>query len=100
MTPELQVSVTDARGQLADLVNRVAYTGEQVILTRHRKPVAVLVSVGDAELARGALAEEPSQASRALHVPQRPEQSLEIAARTTSTPPQAGGAHQPPAGQR
>ncbi|MHB1739369.1 MAG: type II toxin-antitoxin system Phd/YefM family antitoxin [Actinomycetes bacterium] len=106
MTSELQVSVTDARGQLADLVNRVAYTGEQVTLTRHGRPVAVLVSVADAERARGALAEEPSGAAvtllapRALHVPERPEQSLEIAARTTSAPPHAGGAPQPPAGRR
>lgn len=101
MTSELQVSVTDARGQLADLVNRVAYTGEQVTLTRHGRPVAVLVSVADAERARGALGEEPSVAAvsslapRTLHVPERPEQSLEIAARTTSRP-QAGGAPQPP----
>jgi len=105
MTSELQVSVTDARGQLADLVNRVAYTGEQVTLTRHGRPVAVLVSVADAERARGALGEEPSAAAvsslapRTLHVPERPEQSLEIAARRASTPPQAGGAPQPPPGQ-
>jgi len=104
MTSEVQVSVTDARGQLADLVNRVAYTGEQVTLTRHGRPVAVLVSVADAERARGAAGEEPtvaevsSLAPRTLHVPERPEQSLEIAARTTSTRPEAGGA-QPPAGR-
>lgn len=106
MTSELQVSVTDARGQLADLVNRVAYTGEQVTLTRHGRPVAVLVSVADAERARGLFGEEPpavavsSLAPRGLHVPERPEQSLEIAARTTSAPPRPGGAPQPPAGRR
>lgn len=43
----LEISVTRARAELADLVNRVAYSGEHVVLTRHGKPVAVLVSAGE-----------------------------------------------------
>jgi prevent-host-death family protein len=42
-----EIPVTQARDELADLVNRVAYAGERVILTRHGKPVAVLVSPDD-----------------------------------------------------
>ena len=45
-----EVPVTQARIELAELVNRVAYTGEHVVLTRHGKPVAALVSI--AELGR------------------------------------------------
>jgi len=39
--------VTQARDELADLVSRVAYGHERIILTRHSKPVACLVSPGD-----------------------------------------------------
>jgi prevent-host-death family protein len=39
--------VTQARDELADLVNRVAYGHERIILTRHSKPVACLVPPED-----------------------------------------------------
>jgi prevent-host-death family protein len=39
--------VTQARDELADLVSRVAYGHERIILTRHSKPVACLVSPED-----------------------------------------------------
>jgi prevent-host-death family protein len=39
--------VTQARDELADLVSRVAYGHERIILTRHAKPVACLVSPED-----------------------------------------------------
>jgi len=42
-----QIPVTQARTQLADLVNRVAYAGERIELTRHGKVVAALVSAAD-----------------------------------------------------
>lgn len=45
-----EIPVTQARADLAELVNRVAYSGEQVVLTRHGKPVAALVSAEDLEL--------------------------------------------------
>ncbi|WP_131740241.1 type II toxin-antitoxin system Phd/YefM family antitoxin [Actinomadura roseirufa] len=42
--------VTEARKEFADLVNRVAYTGERVALTRRGKIMAALVSAEDLEL--------------------------------------------------
>lgn len=46
------VPVTQARAQLADLVNRVVYGGEQVVLTRHGKPLVALVSAADLQRLR------------------------------------------------
>ncbi|HRP07793.1 MAG TPA: type II toxin-antitoxin system Phd/YefM family antitoxin [Gemmatimonadales bacterium] len=43
------ISISRAREFLADLVVEVAYRGERVVLTRHGKPVAALVSVEDLE---------------------------------------------------
>jgi prevent-host-death family protein len=45
-----EIPVTQARGELADLVSRVAYGHERIILTRHSKPVACLVSPEDLAL--------------------------------------------------
>jgi prevent-host-death family protein len=42
-----QVPVTQARGELSDLVSRVAFSGERISLTRHGKAVAALVSAAD-----------------------------------------------------
>jgi len=42
-----EVPVTQARAEFADLVNRVVYGGERVVLTRHGKPIAALVSAAD-----------------------------------------------------
>ena len=42
-----RVPVTQARAELAELVNRVAYAGERIELTRHGKLVAALVSAAD-----------------------------------------------------
>lgn len=44
--------VTEARAEFADLVNRVAYTKEPVVLTRRGKVMAALVSAEDLELLR------------------------------------------------
>ncbi len=44
------IPVTDARAQLAELVNRVVFGGERIVLTRHKKPVAAIVSAEDYEL--------------------------------------------------
>jgi prevent-host-death family protein len=45
-----EVPVTEARKDLADLVNQVAYRGERIVLTRHGKVVAAIVSAEDLEL--------------------------------------------------
>lgn len=42
-----RLSVTRARREFAHLVNRVAFTGERIVLERHGKGVMVLVSVED-----------------------------------------------------
>lgn len=44
------VSVTEAREELAELVNRAAYGRERVRLTRRGRPVAALISAEDLEL--------------------------------------------------
>ncbi|TDB86527.1 type II toxin-antitoxin system Phd/YefM family antitoxin [Actinomadura sp. 7K534] len=46
----MDVPVTEARAQFADLVNRVAYTGDPVRLTRRGRVMAALVSPEDLEL--------------------------------------------------
>ena len=43
------LSVTEVRQDLANLLNRVAYGGERVILTSRGKPKAALVSMADYE---------------------------------------------------
>ena len=40
----MQISVTDAKGQLTDLVRR-AEAGDEVILTRHGKPAVRLTAI-------------------------------------------------------
>lgn len=50
----MEVSVSDAKGQLTELVHRVE-AGEDVVLTRHGRPIARIVP----------LAKRPSAAERA-----------------------------------
>lgn len=42
-----EIPITRARDELAELINRVAYGHERIILTRHSKPVACLVPPED-----------------------------------------------------
>ncbi len=44
-----EVPVTQARAELSDLVNRVVYAGERIVLTRHGRAVAAIVSAADLE---------------------------------------------------
>jgi prevent-host-death family protein len=44
-----QVSIGQVKRDISDLVNRVAYKGERIILTSRGKPKAVLISVEDFE---------------------------------------------------
>jgi prevent-host-death family protein len=53
-----EIPVTQARAELAELINRVVYGGERVVVTRHGKPLVALVSAAD--LRR--LEEEPDAA--------------------------------------
>lgn len=53
-----RIPVTQARAAIADLVNRVAYGGERIALTRHGRTVAALVSADDLERLRRLEAED------------------------------------------
>jgi prevent-host-death family protein len=41
--------VSEARGEFSELVNRAAYRHERVLLTRHGKPIAAIISKEDLE---------------------------------------------------
>ena len=41
--------VADARRDLSDILNRVVYSGERIIITRHGKDIAAIVSSQDLE---------------------------------------------------
>ncbi|MEU9354817.1 type II toxin-antitoxin system Phd/YefM family antitoxin [Streptomyces griseoloalbus] len=60
-----EIPVTQARAELADLINRVVYGGERVVVTRHGKPLVALVSADDLrrleELQESAELREPAQ---------------------------------------
>jgi prevent-host-death family protein len=43
------VSISDAREAFADLVNRAAYGGERVLVSRRGKPIAAIVPMQDVE---------------------------------------------------
>ena len=46
--PDLpRLTIAGARRHFAGLVNRVAYRGERIVLTRHGRPVAALVPLHD-----------------------------------------------------
>ncbi|MDF2992230.1 MAG: prevent-host-death family protein [Microbacterium sp.] len=58
-----EVPVSEARGQLSELVNRVRFGGESIVLTRHGKGVAALVPIDQlpAELTASTDSESPNQ---------------------------------------
>ena len=49
MTVETQVSIGQVKRDISELVNRVAYGREQIVLTSRGKPKAVLISLEDFE---------------------------------------------------
>ena len=64
MTAE-KVSIGRVKRDVSDLVNRVAYGGERIILTSRGKPKAALVSIDDLERLRQSEAPEPPPLSKA-----------------------------------
>jgi prevent-host-death family protein len=44
------ISVADARSDLAELLNRVAYGKERLVITRHGRELAAIVPVEDLKL--------------------------------------------------
>lgn len=49
MSDEAQVSIGQVKRDISELVNRVAYAGERIVLTSRGKPKAALVSLEDYE---------------------------------------------------
>ena len=43
----LKLTTTEAREMLSELVNRAAFGDERVVLTRHGKEMAVIISMAD-----------------------------------------------------
>jgi len=74
----LEASIGKVKRDISELVNRVAYGGERVILTSRGKPKAVLISVADYEQlisqrkARFAVVSEMREAA-----PDLPEENIE-----------------------
>lgn len=58
------MKVVDIRANLADALNRVAYAGERIVLERHGKGVAVLVSLEDLALLERIEDEQDAKAAR------------------------------------
>lgn len=50
--PSPALDLTQARVRLSESVNRVSYRGERIVIQKHGRPVAALVSVGDLALIR------------------------------------------------
>jgi len=44
------VSASKARNEFAEIINRVAYGGETVLVHRRKKPVAAIIPIDDPEL--------------------------------------------------
>ncbi|MGW5134113.1 type II toxin-antitoxin system Phd/YefM family antitoxin [Streptomyces sp. NPDC004135] len=55
-----EIPVTQARAELADLINRVVYAGERVVVTRHGKPLVAVVSADDLRRLEQAEVAEPA----------------------------------------
>jgi prevent-host-death family protein len=51
MTAVSAITVADARSGLAELLNRVAYGKERLVITRHGREIAAIVPVEDLQLA-------------------------------------------------
>jgi prevent-host-death family protein len=65
-----EIPVTQARAEFADLVNRVVYGGERVVVTRHGKPIVALVPAAD--LAKLDATEEPAEGATVIRLPVEP----------------------------
>ncbi len=43
---------TELQDRISELMNRVSYGGERIVLTRHGKPIAAIVGIKDLERLR------------------------------------------------
>ncbi|VAX37884.1 hypothetical protein MNBD_PLANCTO02-3190 [hydrothermal vent metagenome] len=58
------IGIADLRSQLADVLNRVAYSGERITLERHGKEVVAIVSMEDLALLEAIEDKEDAKAAR------------------------------------
>ena len=63
-----EIPVTQARDELAELINRVAYGHERIILTRHSKAVACLVPPEDLQRLESEPLESEGQTGDQAHL--------------------------------
>jgi prevent-host-death family protein len=85
----IEIPVTQARDELAELINRVAYGHERIILTRHSKPVACLVPPEDLQR----LEPQAQETIRLASTSQPPDISQSIGA---AAPLRIAAQHRPP----
>lgn len=57
----IEISIGQVKRDISELVNRVAYQGERVVLTSRGRPKAVLVSLEDYERLRQAEGAKPAR---------------------------------------
>jgi prevent-host-death family protein len=57
--------ISEARGEFSDLVNRAAYKHERVLLTRHGKAIAAIISADDLDLLEALEDRDDLEAARA-----------------------------------
>lgn len=84
-----EIPVTEARAQFSELVNRVGFGKERIILSRHGKPLVALVPAEDLD----EFADDPPtpaavpSGTTSSPTPERQPSYLDLAARASSTPP-------------
>lgn len=84
--------MTQARAELAELVSRVGYSGERIVLTRHGRALAALVPVEDLE----ALERRPAEIGFSLVQPAEPEQEQPRAPERPGAPLRIAAEHRDP----
>lgn len=61
------ISTAKARDHFSELINRAAFGGERIVLTRRGKPLAAIVPVEDLQLMDEFETPEDTEAIRAAH---------------------------------
>ena len=84
--------MTQARADLAELVSRVGYSGERILLTRHGKALAALVPVSDLE----ELERPPAEIGFSIAPPPRPSPTSPTEPERRSGPMRIAAEHREP----
>ncbi|MFT4163727.1 MAG: type II toxin-antitoxin system Phd/YefM family antitoxin [Microlunatus sp.] len=84
----LEIPVTEARAQFAELINRVGYGGEEIVLTRHGKPLVALVPATNLRSQQNPATEQVLDLTSTRGSTR---DEFGLAARNNYPPPRAGG---------